>query len=151
MLDSAKSHTQPNSNDLFVLRLYISSNFPDGLNQTRLPARWRKSGVSCRDPFYYPSVRPPLSDQALSKDLAEIEHAVITNSTVFYMQGGGQPSDTGTMAQIVTSSGPAANPDLIFRVESIHQPAQGSQILHLGCFVPSLAPPATGFNPGSQV
>lgn len=93
----------------------------------------------------------PPSDQALAKDSAEIEHAVITDSTVFYVQGGGQPSDTGTMARIVTSGGPTANPDLIFRVESVRQPAQGSQILHLGRFVPSLAPPATGFDPGSQV
>lgn len=116
---------------------------------------YQQDGESLGYPAEILSITPvsdlPLSDQALAKDSAEIEHAVITNSTVFYMQGGGQPSDTGTMAQIVTSGGPAANPDLIFRVESVRQPAQGSQILHLGCFVPSLAPPATGFNPGSQV
>lgn len=92
----------------------------------------------------------PPADQALAKDSAEIEHAVITDSTVFYVQGGGQPSDTGTMARIVTSDGSAANPDLVFKVESVRQPAQGSQILHLGRFVPS-AEAAAGFDQGSQV
>ena len=96
----------------------------------------------------------PPSDQALAKDSSEIEHAVITESTVFYVQGGGQPSDTGTMARMAMSDGTAAKPDSIFKVESVRQPAQGSQILHLGRFVPPVeteAAAAAGFDAGNQV
>lgn len=91
----------------------------------------------------------PPSDQALAKDSSEIEHAVITNSTIFYVQGGGQPSDTGIMTRIVTSDGTAAKPDSVFEVKSVRQPAQGSQILHLGHFVPGGA--EAGFDTGKQV
>lgn len=63
-------------------------------------------------------------DQALVKDLSEIEHAVITDSTIFYVQGGGQPSDVGTMKPDI-----AAKTDSIFEVMSVRQPAQGSQTL----------------------
>ena len=74
----------------------------------------------------------PKPDQSLFKDSSEIEHAVITDSTIFYAQGGGQPSDTGTMTSDV-----AAKPDSIFEVKSVRHPAQGSQILHFGRFVPA--------------
>ncbi len=70
-------------------------------------------------------------DQTLVKDSSDIEHAVITDSTIFYVQGGGQPSDTGTMTPHV-----AAKADSIFQVKSVRHPAQGSQILHLGRFIP---------------
>ncbi|KAL8718279.1 MAG: hypothetical protein Q9225_004557 [Loekoesia sp. 1 TL-2023] len=70
-------------------------------------------------------------DQSLVKDSSDIEHAVITDSTIFYVQGGGQPSDTGTM-----TSDLAAKAGSIFEVKSVRHPAQGSQILHLGRFIP---------------
>ena len=70
-------------------------------------------------------------DQSLVKDSSDIEHAVITDSTIFHVQGGGQPSDTGIMTPDVT-----AKADSIFEVKSVRHPAQGSQILHLGRFVP---------------
>ena len=70
-------------------------------------------------------------DQTLVKDSADIEHAVITDSTLIYVQGGGQPSDTGIMTSQV-----AAKADSIFQVKSVRHPAQGSQILHLGRFIP---------------
>lgn len=82
-------------------------------------------------------------DQALVKDLSEIKHAVITDSTIFYVQGGGQPSDVGTMKPDI-----AAKTDSIFEVMSVRQPAQGSQILHLGHFVPV---GATGLDAGEEV
>ncbi|EFR00597.1 ATP binding/alanine-tRNA ligase [Nannizzia gypsea CBS 118893] len=83
-------------------------------------------------------------DQALVKDPSEIEHAVITDSTVFYVQGGGQPSDTGTMMSDAAPN--KANP--VFEVKSVRQPAQSSQILHLGRFIPI---GATGFKVGEEV
>lgn len=70
-------------------------------------------------------------DQSLIKDLSDIEHAVITDSTIFHVQGGGQPSDTGIMTSDV-----ATKADSSFEVKSVRHPAQGSQILHLGRFVP---------------
>lgn len=77
----------------------------------------------------------PTPDQALAKDSSEIEHAIITDSTIFHVQGGGQPYDTGTMTSDI-----AAKADSTFEVKSVRQPAQGSQILHLGRFVPAGTP-----------
>lgn len=71
------------------------------------------------------------ADQSLIKDSSDIEHAVITDSTIFYVQGGGQPSDTGVMTPSV-----AAKADSVFQVKSVRHPAQGSQILHFGRFTP---------------
>ena len=70
-------------------------------------------------------------DQSLGNESSDIEHAIITDSTIFHVQGGGQPSDTGTMT---TNAPPKA--DSIFEVKSVHHPAQGSQVLHLGRFIP---------------
>ena len=82
-------------------------------------------------------------DQSLVKDSSDIEHAVITDSTIFHVQGGGQPSDTGTMTSDV-----AAKAASIFQVKSVRHPAQGSQVLHLGRFIPA---GATGLDAGEQV
>ncbi|KAK2750084.1 hypothetical protein FQN57_004576 [Myotisia sp. PD_48] len=81
---------------------------------------------------------PP--DQALAKDASEIEHAVITDSTIFHVQGGGQPADIGSMTPDATDS--------VFEVKTVRQPASGGQILHLGRFVPA---EATGFDVGKEV
>jgi Ser-tRNA(Ala) deacylase AlaX len=80
----------------------------------------------------------PKLDQALVKDSSDIEHAVITESTIFYVQGGGQPSDTGIMTKADSS----------FEVQSVRQPAQGGQILHLGRFIPV---GATIFDAGEEI
>lgn len=76
------------------------------------------------------TLSPP--DQALVKDAPDVDHAIITDSTIFHVQGGGQPSDTGTM----TAAGKA---DSTFEVKSVRQPAQGNQILHFGRFTPATA------------
>lgn len=92
-------------------------------------------------------------DQALIKDTSEIEHAVITDSTVFHVQGGGQLSDTGTMTPFSSSNAAAAKAaDSTFQVKSVRQPAQGSQMLHFGRFLPAdgTTTPAR-FGAGEQV
>ncbi|KAI0860488.1 Threonyl/alanyl tRNA synthetase [Xylaria cubensis] len=73
-------------------------------------------------------------DQALVKDASDVEHAVITDSTIFHVQGGGQLSDTGTMTS--SDEAAAAKADSTFEVKSVRQPAQGNQILHFGRFLP---------------
>lgn len=88
------------------------------------------------------ALAPP--DQALVKDASGIEHAVITDSTIFHVQGGGQPSDTGTM----TSDVAAAGADPVFEVKSVRQPAHGGQILHFGRFVPGSGAPERFDAPG---
>lgn len=85
----------------------------------------------------------PAPDQALAKDSSEIEHAVITESTIFYVQGGGQPADIGTMTSDIASKAGS-----VFEVKSVRQPAQGNQILHLGRFVPV---GTAGFDAGEGV
>ncbi|KAL4905584.1 hypothetical protein BDW74DRAFT_17999 [Aspergillus multicolor] len=83
----------------------------------------------------------PAPDQGLVPANSDIEHAVVTDSTIFYVQGGGQPSDIG----VITS--PVQSPSM-FEVKSVRHPASGSQVLHLGRFAPTGTP---GFNPGQGV
>nr|POE90604.1 alanyl-trna editing protein alax-m [Quercus suber] len=72
-------------------------------------------------------------DQALVKDAGDIEHAVITDSTIFHVQGGGQPSDTGTM----TSGAEPTKAESTFEVKFVRHPAEGGQVLHFGRFIPT--------------
>jgi len=91
------------------------------------------------------ALTPP--DQALVEGASEIEHAVITDSTIFHVQGGGQPSDTGTMTSSDTA---ATKTDSTFEVKSVRQPAQGSQILHFGRFIP-VDRATANFNAGEEL
>lgn len=68
-------------------------------------------------------------DKFLVKNTPGVEHAVITESTIFHAQGGGQPSEIG----IIIPGGPR-NINSMFAVESVRHPTQGSQILHFGRF-----------------
>ncbi|KAI4181561.1 MAG: hypothetical protein L6R41_006548 [Letrouitia leprolyta] len=77
----------------------------------------------------------PTPDQVLIKDSSGVEYAIITDSTIFHVQGGGQPSDTGTIVSNTIEKAGSS-----FEVESVRHPAQGSQILHFGQFLPIGAP-----------
>ncbi|TKW53244.1 hypothetical protein CTA1_6086 [Colletotrichum tanaceti] len=69
----------------------------------------------------------PESDQALVKDTPEIEHAVITDSTIFHANS-------------------------TFEVRSVRQPAQGNRILHFGRFFPADASAAAPtFDAGGEL
>lgn len=92
-------------------------------------------------------------DQALVKDAPDVEHAVITDSTIFHVQGGGQPSDTGTMTSSASASAnaAAAKTEPTFEVKSVRQPAQGSRILHFGRFVPAADGADGRFDAGEEL
>lgn len=72
----------------------------------------------------------PEADQSLVKDASDEDHALITDETIFYVQGGGQPTDVGTI-------GSTTDEKTTFEVNSVRHPAEGGQILHFGRFNPS--------------
>lgn len=79
------------------------------------------------------------ADQALSKQSQEDDHVVITDGTIFHPQGGGQPSDQGTME---------ADSGEKFTVQLVRMAAtKPDQVLHFGRFQSS----AGLFQPGQQV
>lgn len=55
------------------------------------------------------------------------EYLVVTDSTIFYAKGGGQPSDTGRMTTINDAA------STIFSVKAVHKLPSGT-IVHLGTF-----------------
>jgi Ser-tRNA(Ala) deacylase AlaX len=69
----------------------------------------------------------PPADQSLLKEATPEDHALMTEETIFYVQGGGQPTDTG----FIESS------NARFEVNSVRHPAEGGAILHFGRFNPS--------------
>jgi Ser-tRNA(Ala) deacylase AlaX len=71
----------------------------------------------------------PLETQSLFKapqDNPQEPFILTTPSTIFHAQGGGQPSDTGTISAAGTT----------FAVHQVRKPAEDSAILHLGTFSP---------------
>lgn len=69
-------------------------------------------------------------DRALFKQAEDEDHVISTTETIFYPQGGGQPSDSGTMTSAMSDN--AAS----FGVSSVRTGSLG-RILHLGRFSPS--------------
>ena len=78
----------------------------------------------------------PDADQSLAKNTSEDDYALVTDETIFYVQGGGQPSDTGTID--ITAS--ESNAPTTFEVNSVRHPAVGGAILHFGRFKPTAGP-----------
>lgn len=85
----------------------------------------------------------PEQDQALIKDATADDHAIITDETIFYVQGGGQPSDVGVIRSAADDQS-----DVSFEVKSVRHPATGHGILHFGRFNP---PDATSFSVGEEI
>lgn len=82
------------------------------------------------------------ANRLLFKQGSEGHHVVITKETIFHPQGGGQPSDVGSMTTITTSA-----PGLVFNVQAVRMDAlQDGQVLHFGRFSSPSA-----FAPGDSI
>lgn len=85
------------------------------------------------------------ADRALFKQNTPDDPWVLTTAaTIFYAQGGGQPSDTGTIC-LQKSPGGAS-----FEVSSVRN-TSGGDILHLGQFVPQDSSPFTTGDEVNQI
>lgn len=96
----------------------------------------------------------PPDDQSLVKNASRDDYALITESTIFYVQGGGQPSDTGTISCVSEANKESnANSDStpIFEVHSVRHPASGGAILHFGRFKSTIPINPTIFPPGAEI
>ncbi|KAE8448695.1 hypothetical protein EG329_008910 [Mollisiaceae sp. DMI_Dod_QoI] len=85
----------------------------------------------------------PESDQSLIKEPSEDDHVLITDETIFYVQGGGQPTDTGTIHSTAEEDSKPT-----FEVQSVRHPAEGGHILHFGRFNP---PGSKAFSAGEEI
>ncbi|KAF7592118.1 hypothetical protein BBP40_000666 [Aspergillus hancockii] len=81
--------------------------------------------LSCR-----PVSQLPEHEQSLAKPLPAESLAITTRQTVFYPQGGGQPSDTGLITLVDSSDADKAS---IFKVLLVRKTLNGT-VLHLGEF-----------------
>lgn len=79
----------------------------------------------------------PDADKALLKNATDDDHVVITEETIFYVQGGGQPTDTGSMTAEDSS-------DDSFAVVAVRKASEG-RVLHFGRFS------GKAFTPGQTV
>lgn len=82
------------------------------------------------------------ANRALFKQSTDEGHVVITDKTIFHPQGGGQPSDVGSM------TGPSG---VVFDVQAVRTDALGQgQVLHFGHFSGSDSL-SSSFQPGETV
>lgn len=94
----------------------------------------------------------PAADQVLVKDASEEDYALVTDETIFYVQGGGQPSDTGSISSTSLSISTSSEGPTTFEVNSVRHPSTGGAILHFGRFKNPLTNNATPtFSPGQEI
>ena len=90
------------------------------------------------------------ANRLLFKQGTDADFAVVTEQTIFHPQGGGQPSDEGTMT-IAGDSAAAAAPSTFYvyaaRMDAVHE----GQVLHFGRFTDDADADAAGFAAGAVV
>ncbi|KAM7201941.1 Threonyl/alanyl tRNA synthetase, class II-like protein [Naviculisporaceae sp. PSN 640] len=92
----------------------------------------------------YPFSELDEANRLLFKQGTDKHFAIVTESTIFHPQGGGQPSDEGT---ITSPSSPS-----IFHVKHVRMDAiNDGQVLHFGHFASDDDTPASAFQPGTTV
>ncbi|KAK3067370.1 hypothetical protein LTS18_001152, partial [Coniosporium uncinatum] len=67
------------------------------------------------------------ADRMLFKGAQETHHVIATAETIFYPQGGGQPSDSGTLSSSDSN-------DAVFKVSIVRTAPGAGDILHCGHF-----------------
>lgn len=89
------------------------------------------------------------ANRQLFKDGSDEDHVVVTAETIFHPQGGGQPSDQGTMSVAaataeVTNGDASSSPS--FEVRAVRMDVvNDGQVLHLGRFASAAAAAAASF------
>ncbi len=90
------------------------------------------------------------ANRQLFKDGSDEDHVVVTAETIFHPQGGGQPSDQGTMGATAATNGNASSTPP-FEVRAVRMDVvNDGQVLHLGRFA-STAAAASLQQPGTAV
>ncbi|ATY64457.1 alanyl-tRNA synthetase [Cordyceps militaris] len=91
------------------------------------------------------------ANRQLFKDGSDEDHVVVTAETIFHPQGGGQPSDQGTMSASAATNGDASSAPPSFEVRAVRMDVvNDGQVLHVGRFASAAA--AAGFQqPGAAV
>ncbi|KAJ6786747.1 hypothetical protein PWT90_02003 [Aphanocladium album] len=91
------------------------------------------------------------ANRQLFKDGSDEDHVVVTAETIFHPQGGGQPSDQGSMSATVATNGEAGAPQPAFEVRAVRMDVvNDGQVLHLGRFA-SAAAAASFAKPDTEV
>ena len=126
----------------------------DGTLTTYTSTLSRLSPLSSFPPTTTALFKPPAETPSSSAP-----YILTTPATIFHAQGGGQPSDTGTIVAAASSTDaadPAPAPTHVFHVHQAR--ALASSILHMGVFTttssspsPSPQDPASSFTPGTQI
>ncbi|OAQ97023.1 hypothetical protein LLEC1_03896 [Akanthomyces lecanii] len=90
------------------------------------------------------------ANRQLFKDGSDEDHVVVTAETIFHPQGGGQPSDQGSMSTTAVANGDASSTPP-FEVRAVRLDAvNDGQVLHLGRFA-SAATASSFQQPGTAV
>ncbi|KAK3694236.1 Threonyl/alanyl tRNA synthetase [Podospora appendiculata] len=75
------------------------------------------------------------ANRSLYKQGTDQDFAVVTQATIFHPQGGGQPSDEGTITSSSSSSSSSSSAAATFRVSTVRMDAvNDGQVLHFGRF-----------------
>lgn len=125
------------------------------LPSEKTEALYQKDGTLHTHSSTLTSISPlsslPSEVQSLFKPPQDInaEPFILTMpQTIFHAQGGGQPSDTGTITKDRDQSADAQN-QTVFNVHQVRKPAPDAAILHLGTF--SAPSEAAGFCPSDAL
>lgn len=88
-------------------------------------------------------------NRQLFKNASDDDAVVVTAETIFHPQGGGQPSDVGSMSSAASGGATSVFDVTAVRMDAVHE----GQVLHLGRFSDSASssPGSPQFKPGDSV